>query len=45
MTHETVIKKRIEYFKSIHHKYEAQRLEECLRTINELIPPNDWEIV
>lgn len=45
MTQEKAIQEAIEhrakYFRDNLHKYEAQRLEECLRTIKELIPP-DW---
>lgn len=39
---EIVIKNRADYFRKISHKYEAQRLEECLRTIKELIPPQNF---
>lgn len=42
LLYEKVIKYRADYFRKIMHKYEAQRLEECLRTIKELIPPENW---
>ena len=44
LPYEKVIKHRADYFRKIMHKYEAQRLEECLRTIKELIPPENWNI-
>lgn len=44
LLHEKVIKDRADYFRKIMHKYEAQRLEECLRTIKELIPPENWNV-
>jgi len=44
LPYEKVIKDRADYFRKIMHKYEAQRLEECLRTIKELIPPENWNI-
>lgn len=44
LPHEKVIKDRADYFRKIMHKYEAQRLEECLRTIKELIPPENWNV-
>ena len=44
LPYEKVIKDRADYFRKIMHKYEAQRLEECLRTIKELIPPENWNV-
>jgi len=44
LLHEKVIKDRADYFRTIMHRYEAQRLEECLRTIKELIPPENWNV-
>ena len=44
LPYEKVIKDRADYFRKIMQKYEAQRLEECLRTIKELIPPENWNI-
>lgn len=44
LLYEKVIKDRAEYFRKVMHKYEAQRLEECLRTIKELIPPENWNV-
>jgi len=44
LPYEKVIKDRAEYFRKIMQKYEAQRLEECLRTIKELIPPENWNV-
>ena len=44
LPYEKVIKDRADYFRKIMHKYESQRLEECLRTIKELIPPENWNV-
>lgn len=44
LPYKKVIKDRADYFRKIMHKYEAKRLEDCLRTIKELIPPENWNI-
>lgn len=39
-----VIKARIDYFKSIHHTYEASDLQNALNTIIRLVPPINFKI-